>query len=82
MGAFSLTIFIGYLIYCLGEAYRNASLAATPTEAQKMIIHMYPAIVYSMEITVLIMLGLATIETITSLVKAVKGDIPIGGSKE
>ncbi len=70
-------ILLTSVLYVFEKAFTVSANALVPTPAQMIVIKMCIPIVYSLETTILIMLGLATVETITSLIKTIKGSEPI-----
>ena len=64
-----LTGLTGTYAYC----YYISAMSLKSTEAQILIIKMYEPIHFSIQISVWMFFGLATIETITSLIKTIKG---------
>jgi hypothetical protein len=58
-------------VYCI--AFLKASEAYTPTSVQVAIVEMFCAVLYSWQLCLYILFGLATFETITNLVKLWRG---------
>lgn len=50
-----------------------AVMAPAPTNVHVLIVKMYEPIHFSMQLTIWMLLGLATVETITSLIRTIKG---------
>lgn len=61
------------ILFVYEKAFTVASLSANPTVAQIAIVEMYTTVLYSILLTIWVLLGLATVETIISIIKLIRG---------
>lgn len=78
---FTVVLLTG-LLFIMAKTMLIAAEAPKPTEVHVMIVKMFPSIIYSVQLTIWVLLGLATVETITTLVKTIRGgNVPVGEDK-
>lgn len=70
---FFTVVLLSSVLWVYNNGFTAAYLAATPTTVHTSIVAMYTTVLYSILLTIWVLLGLATIETITSLIKLIKG---------
>lgn len=70
---FFTVVLLSSLIWVYNSALTAAYSAIAPTTIHTAIVAMFTTVLYSILLTIWVLLGLATIETITSLIKLIKG---------
>ncbi len=82
---FFVVVLLGSLTYVYEMAFWVSANSATPTSVQIQIVKMYEPLHFSLQLSIWIILGLATVEGITWLVKTLKGNVsqePTDSKKE
>jgi len=70
---FFTVVLLSSLLWVYNAGFIAAYKAVAPTQVHASIVSMYTTVLYSILLTIWVLLGLATIETITSLIKLLKG---------
>lgn len=67
-------VLLGTLTGVYEHCFYLSVTSLVPTKVQEMVVRMYEPLHYSLQLTIWMLCGLATIETVTALIKTLKGD--------
>jgi hypothetical protein len=70
---FFSVVLVGTLTAIYEYCFYLAVIAMAPTPAQMAVVKMYESIHYSLQLTIWMLLGLATVETITNIIRLIRG---------